>query len=158
EGFPLLDRAIQLDPADANAWRTRAGLLDGLTHYDEAAEALIKTAALVPRSSAEIDTDIGLEYAKKGDNDRALTWLARSHGFDPNLARTSMILGKVLEAEGRKEDAVAALRRALTLDPSLERAALWLSSMLTSSGDRTGALRVLDDFSRDNLPSGEILF
>jgi len=158
EGLALVDRALARDAGDAQAWRYRALMLEGVKRYRDAIDALLQAAALDPRLAAEMYANVGLQHAKLKENADAVSWLQRAEALDPRLSRTSLILGKVLAMQGRRKDAIAAFERALKLEPSLARAALDLATVHADAGDREAALSVLDRFSRGHPQNAEVLY
>ena len=62
---------------------------------------------------------LATEYARQGENQKALTYFEQVLGIDPNYVGTYYHLGKLLEEEGDRERAVRVYRRGISVAESL---------------------------------------
>jgi Tfp pilus assembly protein PilF len=66
-----------------------------------------------PRDNALLRYSLGLEYAKAGDNDKAVQFLRGAVERDPLYSAAWKMLGKTLTSIGKNEDALAAFEQGI---------------------------------------------
>jgi len=77
-------RAVELDPANVDAWNNLGGLLMDAGQLDEAAACLKKVAELNPETPGA-HLNFGTVLQKQGRDDAALAEYARAAELGPNL-------------------------------------------------------------------------
>jgi serine/threonine-protein kinase len=137
-------RAIAADSDYATAHHWYGDFLAGRGRLEESAREMERAHALDPLSRI-IGAELGWVYYLLRRNDDAETQVRQTLALDPNYPHGSLILGLVLNAEGRYDEAIRSLRRGIELggDYDLQYAAL--ISAHARSGDRAGARRLMDE-------------
>ncbi|MBS1795266.1 MAG: tetratricopeptide repeat protein [Acidobacteria bacterium] len=103
-----LEKAVELDPNDADNWQSYAFILRNLDlKYDEAVTALRRAQELDPLSIS-IATDVGVLLTDAGRYDEALETFDRTLETDPQFFDAYWNLGLLYECRGLDEKAVAA--------------------------------------------------
>jgi tetratricopeptide (TPR) repeat protein len=122
----LFQKAVQLDPKFANAWR---GLADA--HLDTywfradptekrltlAKAAIDKLVALEPDAAGTHDALGNYYYHGKLDYENAIKEFGTALKLSPSDASASQLRGRVERRQGKWSDATADMRRAFALDP-----------------------------------------
>ena len=116
EAVPPLERAVQLDPAAANARNHLAGALLAIGRSREAVEQFRQAAALAPRD-AHLQYNYARVLADAGDTPSAIGALAQTLALAPDFAEAHQLLGSQLFAAGRLADALPHLKRAVEQMP-----------------------------------------
>lgn len=115
-----LDHALQLNPADAQAWLTRATILQVLGRYDEARRACLPLARL---ASALVATTCASAIASlSGQADQSYAALRRAVARDdaasvPEKSWALTVLAEIAERCGMRSEAEDHFRAALALSP-----------------------------------------
>ncbi len=137
------DRALALDPANADALREKAAAYQALGQLGEA-EALYKRAvALQPKYWGNY-SHLGNFYYRHGRYGEAEAAFRKAIELTPDNARGYSNLGQVLhESGGRDKEAIAALERSIALRPSY-RAASNLAVIVFSEGRFADAARAYE--------------
>jgi tetratricopeptide (TPR) repeat protein len=132
-----LDRAVEIDPADA---RIRAELASVLLDFGDVQGAL-------RHAEAAVEADPGLDHArvvrsharlKNGDVGGALADAASVTTANPGDLQAQVLRGDALLALGRPVDAVAAFEAALKVDPSFVYARGRLAAARAAAGKAGG--------------------
>ena len=66
-----------------------------------------------PRDGALLRYSLGLEYAKAGDQDKAVQYLRDAVERDPLYSAAGKVLGKTLSESGKTEDALRAYEKGI---------------------------------------------
>ena len=66
-----------------------------------------------PRDNALLRYSLGLEYAKGGDNDKAVQYLRDAVEKDPLYSAAWKALGKTLASMGKNDEALAAFEKGI---------------------------------------------
>lgn len=139
EAVAPLRAAAALDGGDP---RTALLLARALTASGATGEALVAWEAALERGA--FTPAVALEAARLVDGgtddpdalERALAWLERAVGEDPQLVVAHRRLGELALAVGRPERAGEALRRAVELDPGDLDGLYLLASLRARTGDQ----------------------
>ena len=117
-GFAAATRAIELDSALAEAYASRAVLLNGRWRWAEAERDLRRAVALDPRFAAGHQW-LGEQLLIRNRLPEALTFLRRAAELDPVSPVIASSYAMTLAVARRDAEAVAQARRAMDLDSSL---------------------------------------
>ena len=152
EAQVAFDRAVALDPADEQTWRSVADALGAARRFPEAAAVLERGRAAVGRDDAFLFERATL-YGLAGDAGAAADLYLAALAQRPDaVAGVRGRLRRLLGAQGAPEAIRAAVERAQTRDP-LNRAFRELASFLAlERGDYDAALdgiRALDRLDRE---------
>lgn len=71
-----------------------------------------------PKEAAQLNTQLGIDYMRMGNNDRALAKLQRALRENPNLASAHAAIALLYTREGQDERARKHYKRALSLSPN----------------------------------------
>ncbi len=115
------DRALALDPADADALREKARAYEALGRAGEAEAALLKAVEIRPSYWGN-HSQLGAFYFRQGRYADAERAFRRAIDLTPDNVRVWASLGGVLQTAGRAEEAAAALERSLALQPTYRAA------------------------------------
>jgi TolB-like protein/Flp pilus assembly protein TadD len=117
-GFAAATRAIELDSTLAEAYASRAVLLNGRWRWNEAERDLRRAIALDPRFAAGHQW-LGEQLLIRNRIPEALNVLRRAAELDPVSPVIASSYAMTLAVARRDADAVAQARRAMDLDSSL---------------------------------------
>jgi adenylate cyclase len=139
ETAAAIDRALKLDPKNADAHAGRSVVLYFHREWQAAADELNTALALEPNS---VDTArvAAWFYLILGQYDEAIRYASRAIDRDPFGARNYVTLGAVADDANRLIDAEAAYRKALELSPLAEQVHASLALVLLRSGNTAAAL------------------
>ena len=153
EARSLVERAIELDPNDAEAYSALAwtyyfavvsGRSDFLKDDIERAEALAqKAAGLDPTVTSAYNLLANL-FVFKGEYDRALAQVDRALAINPNDTANPAIRGIILLYSGKPAEAVPWLETSLRLDPANSPSALHLGVAKFFLGQYDEAIAAFD--------------
>ena len=135
-------RAIELDPASAQAHESYFDYLSAMERHDEAYLELIRAAELDP-VSLTINYDFGLHFARTGDSEQAIARLKKAIDLDPASGFVHHVLGELYLQRGMQAQAVAELRRAIELSGNVPHFVSALAWTHAQSGDRRAAEQAL---------------
>jgi tetratricopeptide (TPR) repeat protein len=110
-----LERALQLDPGNRDAWLTRAGLEIAAQSYAAALAALVEAERLDP-GAADNDVNIGAVLLLQGRLPEATDRFRRYLAVSPEAAEPYFLVAKNYAGAGFAGLAVDHLRRAVVLD------------------------------------------
>jgi tetratricopeptide (TPR) repeat protein len=142
----LLDRAVSLDPRDANAVLMRATIHTVRGDYAAARADCARTGALglpavafLCTATTHILTAEGPDWAARLD-----VALSRPGRLDPAFHPWALgLMAEVARHRGDTAQAIALLRRVLDIDPDAEREKLILADLLLARGEAAQAVQVL---------------
>jgi tetratricopeptide (TPR) repeat protein len=116
EALAAYDKALTLDPDNANLYVGRGNALGDMGRAEEALAAYDKAVTLNPDKAFAYNAR-GNTLREMGRFEEALATLNKALTFDPDDTYAHMSRGIVLSDMGRAEEALAAYDKALTLDP-----------------------------------------
>ncbi len=113
-------KAIELNPNMAGAYRNLAKVLEKLGKEVEAAKCWYQAFSIEPQSAdAEQHYQLGDTLFKQNQLEKAITCYRRALELEPNSARAYFQIGEVLNKLGKWDEAVIAYARALKLDKNI---------------------------------------
>ena len=142
ERLNYLRRAVELDPAYAQAWSYLAMDEAELYFFPDRSEAQKERARTAADTALRLAPDLPQAQAAMGvyhyyceqDYDAAITQLQRAHAGAPNDATILAFIGVVRRRQGQLEECLSALRQAAILDPL--NVDVWLNLGRTLRGMR----------------------
>ena len=143
EALAAFDRALAIDPQDAEAHNYRGVALALLGRIDEALAAFDRALAINPQDAKAHDYR-GAVLAQLGRMDEALAAFDRALAINPQDAEAHHNRGAVLTQLGRMHEALAAFDRALAIDPQDAKAHYSRSTVLAQLGRMDEALAAFD--------------
>ena len=117
EAIQAYDRAIEIDPEDAETWGNKGDALYNQGKYDEAILALDRVIELDPEYSMAWNNK-GYAFVLQGKYEEAIQALDKAIELDPNNANAWDSKGEALRRQGKYEEAIQALNKAIELDPN----------------------------------------
>lgn len=129
-----IDRALQHDRDNAEAWRLKGEIHLRRADLDGALEAWTVASGLDP-DDAELLVSIGDLLMRRNDRlDAALDTYRRARALVPDNTRILVSIGSIHERQEQWEPAATTYRAALDLDPNLVRARSSLGAVLFKMG------------------------
>jgi TPR repeat protein len=116
-----LQKAVELDPDDANTHYNLGVLLTQKGQLDEAIIHYRKAAELQP-DYAEAHNNLGYALAKKGQLDEAIVHYRKAAELQPDYAQAHNNLGYALVIKGQWDGAIRQYQEALRLQPDFAKA------------------------------------
>jgi Tfp pilus assembly protein PilF len=146
-----LDAALQVDPRNAQAWLTRATVLQVQGEYEKSRQSCLQLQGLAPE--LVFATCMANAISLSGQADRAYEMLDsalhRHEGADPGLrAWAGTLLGEIAVRLGHYAAAEANFRRALSLDASDPYLRGALADLLLDQGRNKDAAALLEGHDR----------
>ena len=137
------DKAIELDPKDADTWNNKGNSLNSLGRDEEALTCLDKAIELDPKHASPWSNK-GNSLHSLGRYEKALTCYEKAIELDPKCATAWNNKGSSLHNLSRYEEALTCCDKAIELDP--KKAMAWNNkgSSLHSLGRHEEALTCLD--------------
>lgn len=126
-------RAIELDPADANAAFSLGNMLRARGQPKEAEEHFLRARDVLPDDS-RIHNNLGIVLWETGRLQEAEASYLRALELNPEYANAHSNLGSVLLDQGKPSDAEASCRRALEIQPEFASAHYNLGNALRDQG------------------------
>jgi tetratricopeptide (TPR) repeat protein len=155
-------KAVELDPTDADAHYNLGNSLDELGRLEDAETSYREAIALQP-DYAEAHSNLGNTLKELGRLEDAETNLRKALALKPDFAEAHSNLGNTLKELGRLEDAETNLRKALALKPDFAEAHNNLGATLKelgrleeAQGSYDQALALKPDFKKANNGLGHI--
>lgn len=147
--LPAADQAVQLTPADPEAHRARAAVLNRLRRTAEA-EASLETATSLRSRDDYLWLELGSTREELGDTEGALAAFNQAVRWAPYYAHTHWQRGNLLLRMGRYDEAFADLRQAAASNRRFFANLLDLAWNLTGGdAEKTEALlRINNDTDR----------
>lgn len=115
QSLQAFQRALDLDPDDADAWRGRALAYSGLKDHDEALKASDKAVEIDP-GYGQAWLDRGILLLEMGRTEEALFALDRALSIQPDNLDALSIKAEALTVLGRYQEAEAAFYQAMDMD------------------------------------------
>ena len=119
-GFPLLRRAVDLDPTDAKLWGNLGAMHLEQGNHQEALSALREAQKRAPED-AEIAYDLGTLYQRMREPSEAADAFRRALQLDPAMEEAYLGLARVLVEDERYPEARLVLREFLVRFPRSKR-------------------------------------
>lgn len=140
------NRALQINPRDADVMHNRAWFLCQRNKFAEA-DRLFEQALALPqyRDAQRSLMAQGVCYARAGKLDEAERKLSRAYELDPTNPTTALNLSEVLYRRGEYERARFYIRRINQRDEISNAQTLWLALRIEN---RMGNRSAVDDFGR----------
>ena len=110
------DKAIELEPNDAETYCNRGNAYTNKGEYDRAIQDYDKVIELEPKH-VEAHAHRGAAYGNKGEHDRAIQDFDKAIELDPSDAEVYCIRGIAYEHKGEYNRAVQNYDKAIELDP-----------------------------------------
>jgi len=114
------ERAVQLEPAEVDAW-FRLGLARSANGEPDAAIRAYTKAVELDPEHAKANNNIANVLFRRGDYEQALQWYERALASEPNYMLARYHQGWVLRHFNRNEEAETAFRQCLQLEPKNNR-------------------------------------
>lgn len=130
-----LNRAVELNPNNSEAWQFYAHYLYDVGRFDECIAARRRAVELDPLWS-EANADLGLALAYNRQYREAIEQLRKTIILDPNYARAHLYLGMALEQEGRNEEAIAEYLKGQSLSGAPSEVVIAMRKAYQESGMR----------------------
>jgi len=149
------NRALVLNPSDAEARRIYSVFLSAMTRYDQAHIEIVAAQALDPLSAYN-DTTAGWTYYCARQYTQAAQQCQKALELEPNFDGAHACLGYSYLGNGSFPQAINEFQKALDLSGGDAVRAVWLGRAYAQAGDRTNALKILtrlqDQFKRTYVP------
>jgi len=113
-----VERAIALDPNDADAYARLAHILKIVGRSEEAIEAMKKAMRLNPHHPPFYLFELGFAYYLTGRNEEAIAALKKSLTSDPNFLPAHIGLTGIYSELGREKEARAEAAEVLRISPN----------------------------------------
>jgi len=138
-----VDRVLETDPRNLQAWRLRGEIALAQGDLDEALDSWTIASQLAP-DDPELLVRIGDLLTRKSDRlDDALTAYGKALTIDPANTRVMISVGSIHERRQQWAEAAASYEAALAVDPNLLRARSSLGAVKFKMGDYPGASAAL---------------
>jgi tetratricopeptide (TPR) repeat protein len=121
------ERALELDPTNAEAYNTMADVNKGYERNWSVAEVEYKHALDLNPSYAIAHNGYADLLARTGRNDAAVAEAKRARELDPLSGQTTAFLGFILYQDRRYDEAIKELQTALEFDANNPGAHWWLA-------------------------------
>lgn len=112
---PYLERAVDADPSNPDAWYNLAVTYTNLGKLEQARGILEKLLESYP-SEASYHYSLGIALRADGNKKEALKKFVRARDLSPTYAEAQYAVALTLEQLGKKKDAVAEWERYLEID------------------------------------------
>jgi Tfp pilus assembly protein PilF len=116
QAIALFNAAIRKDLPSTKAYLNLGIMLQGLSLYQESAEAFRRAIQKDLENPAAYGW-LATVLSSLGNNDEAIEVLRDSLKALPNNAETNCGIGEILESEGNRADALSAYEKAIHIDP-----------------------------------------
>ncbi|MBN1315135.1 MAG: tetratricopeptide repeat protein [Anaerolineales bacterium] len=135
EALGEANRAVEQDPASAEAHAYLAEILFDLGSYDQADEA-IETALLLDEKNLDVQRIAGYITELRGYRETAVEHYQKAIELHPKLAMLYHALGRTYIGSGEIDNAVDSLETAIALDPNNSEYLYWLGYAYFTIGER----------------------
>ncbi len=155
-----LKRAIELDPANAEAHHQYGFYFEMMGRTDQAVAEMEKAQRLAPLD-INLNADLAAAYVYAGEFDRAIDRARSTIEIDPNYWLSHVILGIAYERKGQFTDAVTELEKAHSLENG-PWVAGYLGYVYAAAGKKAEAEKVLAELTdlskRQYIPAYNVAF
>jgi tetratricopeptide (TPR) repeat protein len=141
-------RACEIDPLFAPAWREASGLLAAQRRWREAADALARAADLLRDPATR--NSVGWLRERADQLEEAAASYRAALAADPDFALARRNLGYVLSRRGKTEEALQVLGEAVHRDPTDAMAWVAIGFVRTARGDYDGAVGAYNEALSSN--------
>jgi tetratricopeptide (TPR) repeat protein len=121
EAVAAYDKAVFINPGNADAWNNRGIALENLGQYSEAVTSYDKAVTLQP-AYAEAWYNRGVSFRKMGRYADAVASYDKAVAINPSYAEAWLNRGVALDYLGRYEESVASYDKALAIQPNFTAA------------------------------------
>lgn len=149
-----LEKAIQLDDKNEEAYHNLAIVHIDLKHWQKAAQLLTRAAALNP-NNANYQFLLGRSYQELGENEQARNAFENSTSLDPNFYKPSYFLGQVYMDLDEPQKAMQAYTDACTKNGRFVPAYSGLANLYIEYGFTDHAKQVLDEANKVVVPNSD---
>jgi adenylate cyclase len=125
--YESASRALEIDPANGQAYSVLAVLQIADGQYEAALESARKAVSLAP-GSAEAHLDLGIVLAYSGDSKQGVIAVETALRLNPSSPETHLYSGIVFFIDGQYQRAVEALSRAMDERGDAEQAWIFLAA------------------------------
>ena len=146
-GIPELERAVALNPRDADGWHRLAVAYFDAGNLDEAARCCGRVLKIDPRH-ARAHANLGAVLQRRGADDEAAQHYRAAIAADPSLAPPRFSLAVLLLANGRRDEAIEEMRAAVALEPGRADWLTILGEACCDAGRLSDARKSLDEALR----------
>jgi tetratricopeptide (TPR) repeat protein len=133
-------KALRIDPNDADANYNLGNALAQQGSFEEAAEQLQHALQLAPGNAMAV-YDLGNVRAKQGQFDEAIEQFRKAVKIDPELASAHYNLGSLLTQQGKFREAIAHFGQVMRLAPDDARPPYNIGRMFFLQGELDEAIR-----------------
>jgi len=134
-----VDRILETDPGNLDAWRLRGEIALAQGDLDESLDSWVIASRLAP-GDADLHARIGDLLIRKTDRlDEALDSFNKVLAIDPGNTRVMISIGSIHERRQQWDRAAAVYESALAIDPNLLRARSSLGAVQFKMGDYRAA-------------------
>jgi tetratricopeptide (TPR) repeat protein len=133
EAIEYLQRAIEINPAYAQAHNNLAAVLVKQGRPTEAIEQFQKAIQIKP-DYADAYYNLGCVFDKQGRLEGAVEQFQKAIQISPDFAEAYCNLGLVFDKQGRSAEALGAYQKAIALNPDLAEAHHNLGALFSSQG------------------------
>jgi serine/threonine protein kinase/Tfp pilus assembly protein PilF len=141
-------RAIEINPSDAEAHRTYSVYLSLLGRSEEALAEIHRAQQLDPLSTVLIQVDLGWAFYFARQFGAAVDQCQRALEFDPHSDNAYDCLGSAYLAQGRCDQAIAAFQSAVSLSGGDPARRVGLARAYALAGKKAEARNVLDELGQ----------
>jgi tetratricopeptide (TPR) repeat protein/predicted Ser/Thr protein kinase len=138
-GLALVEEAIVLEPAYADAHHTRAVMLHQLGRFADAVAAQREVLRLAPHHKTA-HHELGSALWELGEKEEAEAACREALSRDPSNAGAWFLLGAALKARGDRAGARDAWQKAITADPGFADPHVKIGNLLFEDGRREEAI------------------
>ena len=149
-----LEKAIQLDDKNEEAYHNLAIVHIDLKHWQKAAQLLTRAAALNPKN-ANYQFLLGRSYQELGEMEQARNSLENAIALDPNFYKPSYFLGMVYYTLDEPQKAMQAYTDACTKNGRFIPAYGGLANLYIEYGFLDNAKQVLDEANKVVVPNSD---
>jgi tetratricopeptide (TPR) repeat protein len=121
DALAAYDRAVFINPGNADAWNNRGIALENLGRYSEAVASYDKVISLQP-GYADAWFNRGVAFRKMGQYSDAVASYNKALSINPSYAEAWLNRGVALDYLGRYDESVASYDKALALQPNFTAA------------------------------------
>ena len=121
EAVAAYDKAVFINPGNADAWNNRGIALENLGRFSEAVSSYDKAVILQP-GSAEAWYNRGVAFRKMGRYADAVASYDKAVAINPSYAEAWLNRGVALDYLGRYEESITSYDKALSLRPNFTEA------------------------------------
>lgn len=134
KALELFERALSIEPGEAQYMAQQAKCLTALNRQQEASDAADRAANAGPSDALTLDT-IGVVMSRVGRHDHALSFFERAVALEPANASYQYNFGSALQFAGDFERAQTALEKSIEIDPDNYKVYTSLTALKKQTAD-----------------------